>query len=393
MPKSKLWTKNFILTDLANFFMALNFYLLMVTIAAFSMDHFNASPSAAGLAASIFIIGSLASRLFAGKYLEQIGRKRALMIGLTLSLIMSVLYFSANSMFLLYIIRFLHGAGFGFTSTAGGAIAAHYIPEERFGEGIAYYMLSITMATAVGPFLGIILLTHGDFNLLLICNALFAALSLLTASFLTNSESVYNQDQLEETRGLKLSNFIALSAAPISLFCSLLYICYSSLMSFIASYGREIQLIEATGFFFLLYSIAILASRPFVGRVVDKRGENYTMYPAIVIYTAGMFLLSRAHHSVIILLAGALIGLGFGAVQSTGQTVALKMVPSHRRGLGTSTFMTFCDFGTGAGPYLFGLIISGVGYRPMYLGISVFILLSSVLYYLMHGRRSRQYLS
>ena len=59
MDKPKLLTKNFLTIAFVNFFMALSYYLLMVTISAFSVEHFHSSHSQAGLASGMFMIAAL----------------------------------------------------------------------------------------------------------------------------------------------------------------------------------------------------------------------------------------------------------------------------------------------------------------------------------------------
>ncbi|MDR1605295.1 MAG: MFS transporter [Gracilibacteraceae bacterium] len=383
--------KNFILIYLTNFFIATNFYLLMVTISSFAMDYFAASPSQGGLACSLFVIGALFARLFSGQLVERVGNKHTLVFGLGLNLVMSTLYFAVGGLGSLYAVRFLHGVGFGFSSTVAGAIVANYLPQERFGEGIAVFMLSITLATALGPFLGMLLLNTGDHTLLFFCNVAFISLGFAMSFLLTQTESPPPENPPPAPAGpMWIEAFIATGAVPISLFCGLAYMCYSSLMSFLLSYARDIGLVRAAGFFFLLYSAAILLSRPFAGRIMDKKGDNFVIYPGIAIYAVGMFILSGARHGAAILLAGALIGLGYGALQSSGQTIALKSVPPHRRALGAGTCLMFCDLGTGIGPYIFGLFISLAGYRPMYFGVACFILVTALLYHGLHGRKHRR---
>ena len=51
------------------------------------------------------------------------------------------------------------------------------------------------------------------------------------------------------------------------------------------------------------------------------------MYPAFILFTAGMLLLSSAHNSITLLLSGILIGLGFGNMQSCTQAIAVKLTP------------------------------------------------------------------
>ncbi len=110
MNKPKLWTRDFLLVTIINFLVAVIFYLLMIVISEYAMDHFGASPSEAGLAASIFVIGSLIARLFSGAWMERIGRKKLLFIGLILGLVMSVSYFEVKSNMFLFVVRLLHGA-------------------------------------------------------------------------------------------------------------------------------------------------------------------------------------------------------------------------------------------------------------------------------------------
>lgn len=75
--KTSLWTKDFIIYSITSFLTALVFFLLIITIPVYAIEEFKASQSFAGLAAGIFIIGALISRLFAGRYIETIGRKKS----------------------------------------------------------------------------------------------------------------------------------------------------------------------------------------------------------------------------------------------------------------------------------------------------------------------------
>jgi len=163
MDKPKLWTKNFLIVSTANFFLYFTFYLLMVTITIFATEKFHASPSEAGLASGIFVIGLLISRIFSGRYIDQIGWKKTLYIGFILFLITTCLYVLVNSMGFLLIIRFLNGAAMGIASTATGTIVAKIIPNERRGEGTGYYALSLTVAASIGPFLGMFITQHATF--------------------------------------------------------------------------------------------------------------------------------------------------------------------------------------------------------------------------------------
>ncbi|WP_338450235.1 hypothetical protein R4Z09_29845 [Niallia oryzisoli] len=70
MNKVKLWTKDFLIVSIANFFLYFTFYLLMVALTTFATEKFLATPSEAGLASGIFVIGTLIARLFSGKSID-----------------------------------------------------------------------------------------------------------------------------------------------------------------------------------------------------------------------------------------------------------------------------------------------------------------------------------
>ena len=87
-----------------------------------------------------------------------------------------------------------------------------------------------------------------------------------------------------------------------------------------------------------------------------------------------------------LLLAGALIGLGYGNFISCAQAISIKDVPPHRLGLATATFFIFVDLGFGIGPYILGSLVPFTEYRGLYFMMTVVILATVPLYYFLHGR-------
>ncbi|MFR1639595.1 MAG: MFS transporter [Eggerthellaceae bacterium] len=96
MPTSstKLWTKDFVLGTAVNFLIVVNYYALMVVSANYAMQTYGAPAALAGLAASIFIIGTLAARIISGRIMDRLGRKRLLVAGAVLEVVFSALYLS-----------------------------------------------------------------------------------------------------------------------------------------------------------------------------------------------------------------------------------------------------------------------------------------------------------
>lgn len=388
MTKPKLWTKDFLIDSGANFFIYFIFYLLMVTITLFASDKFNATPSEAGLASGIFVIGVLIARLFTGKSIDKVGRKKMLYIGFIFFLITTCLYFFVNNMTLLLINRFINGAGMGIASTATGTIVATIIPHERRGEGIGYYALSVVIAAAIGPFLAMFLYNHGGYSVTFALCILLIVLSFIAVFFLKVPKIQLTKEQLEKMKGFSLHNFFEVKAIPIAIVGAVIGLGYSSILTFLASFTKEIHLVDVGSFFFVVYAVFVLVSRPFTGRMFDEKGENSVMYPALFIFAIALFVLSTANQGYILLVAGALVGLGYGTLTASGQAIAIKVSPKERVGLATSTWFIFFDGGVGIGPSILGFIIPLIGYHGLYLTMGIVLLAGLVLYYLLHGRKT-----
>ena len=182
--KVKLWTKDFVMVSLSNFLLFISFYMLMVTLAVYSINKFHASQSEAGLASSIFVLGAVLVRPIAGRMIGTIGKKRLLLIGLILFLAMMLMYFPVNSLSLLLLIRFIHGFSFGIATTATGTIAADIIPAVRRGEGLGYFATSTNLAMAIGPFLGLMIAQYFSDAMIFVVTTIFSVVAVVATLFI-----------------------------------------------------------------------------------------------------------------------------------------------------------------------------------------------------------------
>ena len=368
-------------------FLYFTFFLLIATITVFATENFQATPSEAGLASGIFVLGTLVARLFAGRSIEQVGRKKMLYIGFISLLITTLLYFIVNGLMFLYVIRFLHGAALGIASTATATIVANIIPIERRGEGIGYYALSTTLAAAIGPFLGMFINQHANFNMNFVLCTILIVFSFVTSLFLDVPKGELSKEQLDKMKEFKFGNFFEAKAIPISIISAFIGLGYSGVLSFLTSYSIEIHLVDVASFFFVFYAAAILVSRPFTGRWFDTKGENFVMYPAFLLFAVGLFMISQVHQGFFLLLAGVFVGFGYGTFTSSAQAISIKVSPKERMALASSTYFIFADLGIGIGPFLLGFLIPNIGYRGLYVFLAIVVFACIVLYYFMHGRQ------
>lgn len=384
----KLWTKEFLMISLSNFLLFISFYILMVTLALFSIEQFHASESEAGLASSIFVLGAVLVRPIAGKIIGQVGKKQLLLFGLALFLIMMFLYFPVNSLPLLLLLRFIHGFAFGISTTATGTIAADIIPASRRGEGMGYFATSTNLAMAIGPFLGLIISQNFSHDVIFTVTTIFSIIAVVATLFLHIPKVDGIKRSVPREKGFRLQDYFEKSTVPIGILVLLIGFSFSSILSFLSAYAAEIHLVEASSFFFVVYAGFLLLSRPFTGRMYDLKGENSVIYPSILLFAIGMVVLSQSHHGIGILIAGAIIGVGVGTFQSSAQTIAITLAGKHRLGLATSTYFVFFDLGVGSGPFILGLVLPYIGFRGLYLSIAILVFICLFVYYFVHGRKA-----
>jgi MFS family permease len=382
VDKERLWTKNFIIIAFVNFLIYIVFYLLMAVIANFAVTKFNAGPGVAGLVSGIFIIGILAGRLAAARVVERFGSRKILIIGTFAFILTSASYFLAFSLPLLATVRFLHGIAYGIASTATGTIVAQVIPGKRRGEGISFYSMSQILATALGPFIGMSLNRNLGFTSIFLVNAGIAAAGFGLSFFISQPGSRAPLTEEAPIKGIPgISVFLELSAIPISIIVLIVGFNYSSVLSFMSLYSKEIHLEKAASFFFIVYAAVVALSRPFSGKLLDAKGPNSVVYPSLAVFALGMFLLSRAGDGFLLLLSGAVIGLGYGNFLSCGQAISIKKASPGRLGVATATYYMFLDIGFGIGPYAFGSLVDSTGYRGLYLIMAASVAATIALYF------------
>ena len=400
MTRERLWTRDFITISTIFFLVALVFYLLMVTMASYAASAFNVTESMAGLVTGIFIIGALTGRILTSNLMVRIGSKRTLYLGLVLFTIGSGLYYFAVNIPLLLGIRFLHGMSTGITLNASATLVAFMIPLSRRAEGIGYFSTASVLSTALGPFLGIFLIQNAGLGVVfgfaltmsMVSLVLAFGLGAPSAPFLPEvrgEDETGTGDSAQPRRGRVLRflfDTFEPTALPIALVILLMAFAYSSILSFITLYAKAMDMVWAASFYFVVYAAAIILTRPFMGRAMDVRGANLVAYPALLAYIGGMVLLSQAWHGMVLLLAAAVIGFGYGNFTSIAQTLAISRVPGPRISVATSTYFIFLELGLGAGPYLLGTLIAGIGYRATYLSMTGVIVVAAVFYYLFYGR-------
>ncbi|MGM0875196.1 MAG: MFS transporter [Bacillota bacterium] len=383
--KQPIWTKSFISISLSNFFIFIAFYGLLTSLPIYVVDELHRSEADAGLIVTIFLLSAIIVRPFSGKLLDDFGKKRMLMISLIIFTLCSFMYLWIDQYALLLALRFFQGIWFSIATTATGGVAADLVPIKRRGEGLGYFVMSTNLAVVFGPLIALTLIQVASFSILFLVFALLITVGLLFTA--TSKIDEIHSAVTKSKKRLQISDLIDQKALPIAFIGSLVAVAYSSVLSFLSIYAKELNLLNAASFFFVVFAVVMLIARPFSGRLFDTKGPHIVIYPALVLFLIGLVLLSVTQSTFMLLLSGAFIGLGYGTVVPSLQTLAIQATDRNRSGHATATFFTLFDTGIAAGSYILGIVATQLGYGQLYFYTAVFMIIVIVFYKLVINRK------
>ncbi|MEC2309994.1 MFS transporter [Bacillus atrophaeus] len=372
-----IWTKDFIMVVLVNLFVFVFFYTFLAVLPIYMIQELGGTESQGGLLISLFLLSAIITRPFSGPIIERFGKKRMAVIALAVFALSSFLYMPIHDFYLLLALRFFQGIWFSILTTVTGAIAADIIPMKRRGEGLGYFAMSMNLAMAIGPFLGLSLVKVISFPVFFTIFAVFISLGFFVTLLIKIPKGTETGTTVFRFSFSDMFEKGALKIAIVGLFISF---CYSSVTSFLSVYAKSIDLLNISGYFFVCFAVTMMLARPFTGKLFDRVGPGIVIYPSILIFSIGLCLLSFTNSGWMLLLSGAVIGLGYGSIVPCMQTLAIQNSPAHRSGFATATFFTFFDTGIAAGSYVFGLFVASAGFHAIYLSAGLFVLVSLVLY-------------
>lgn len=368
----KIFTKEFFLIFGALLFTALVMYALMSTVTEYATS-MGSTATIAGLVSGIYVFGGLCSRIYSGDALQRIGWRKIALVFMGIHFLACLLYFIVDNITLLIIVRFIHGLGFGASANAIVTIATAILPKKRYSEAFGYFMLGTTIAVGLGPFIGGYLY---DFTGSVGCFAaagIFSFLALIFI-FLIDVDKYDTKDKTNDDKTYNgLEKVIEFGAVPVSLFTALTSLGYVSILSFYRLYAVEVNLTTVFSWFFIIYSICLVLTRPLAGKIQDRGGDKIVCVIGIIAQSIGLLLIALVPSNITVIICAICAALGFGTLNSACTAIISRNTPEHRRSYALSTFFIFCDATIGFGPALLGLFVSSsTGYAPMYL-ISSFI--------------------
>ena len=382
----QLWNKSFILCLANNLFLFVFYFAQTTILPIYIVNELHGTLAQAGLAMTLFMASSIAVRPFSGLIIEKIGRKKALYISETLFCLFSFAYIFADNLTFLLVIRLFHGIWFSILTTVTVPIANDFIPANRKGEGMGYFVMSVNLGIVLGPLIGLSLIQQLSYQMVAAILAGIICLGFAFCFLIPVQETIKTQVKTVK-RKLSVHDFVEKKALPVSIMAMIISFSYASIMSFISTFAESKNLLAYASLFFVVFAISMMSLRPITGKIYDRKGPNFVVYPAIALFSIGLIFLSQINNVTGLMIAAVFVGMGFGSAQPCLQTLSIQHSPKARIGHATSTFFTCYDIGIALGSILLGVLIAHQGYSFAYLLCAFITALSLVFYKIFVDRK------
>ena len=369
----RIWTRGFTVLAGINLAIFFGFNITTVGIPVYAAQ-LGASDVVVGLITTALTAASLVTRPLAGYAIDRTGRRTALLAGLGIMFVVTIAFALFPLVGALLALRVIYGVGWGIGSTATSTIAADVIPRKRFAEGMGFFALSTSLAAAVAPAVGIALVQNAGAVAMIAVAAAGVGVALIGA-FTQRWEEHPRAERLGRPRLADLFDRRALLPSGIM---GLVNMAFGTITTFIALCA-ESRGVDGIYWYFVVFAAVSIASRPVIGRVIDRRGFFLPAILACLGVAVTVSILAVAQSAPVFCLGGVFAGLGVGTAMGVFQSMAVSRVEPQRRGMATATYMFGFDAGIGLGAAIGGVVAGWWGYQAMYLTMALFPLAALVI--------------
>lgn len=401
--EERLWNKDFVIVMIANTGICFCNYFFATTLPIYAQI-LTGTTAYSGLMMGVFALAAVAVRPFSGILADKYGRTKLLITGAFLCTAACVLNNFAAVLLLLLFVRVLHGIGFGMHSTASGAVAADVIPRSRLTEGIGYFGLFNTIATAVAPGIALAIIGTGEigkFGAIFKISAVVSLASMIFDCFITyERKDKHAQHSVVMPLSLRTGEdedkdlpktflgfeYAAFLPAVVSV---LVFFGISSVSSFLPLFAMEKHL-GNIGLFFTFNAAGMFLSRLLMGKVADKRGLDIVIVPGIIGMAVCLGLIPLVNSLGPLLLIGFPLGLAQGAVGPACNSLMFNRCSEKRRGTASAAFFSSVDLGFGVGSIAFGVISAAYNYDTVFWCSMVCVGLALVVYLIFVSERKQK---
>jgi len=336
---------------------SVGFYLPLAAVPMYAAAA--GSASAGGLANGALLAATVAAELATPRFVARVGYRWALSIGLVLLGAPALVLLATAALPAIVAVNAARGVGFAITVTAGGALTAQLIPQERRGEGLALVGLVGGVPSLLTLPLGAWAAVHWGFGPVFVLTAVVPLLAVATVPGLPGRATTA-AGHLGVVRSLRHgalarpATVFAASAAAAGVVVTFLPLALSHHASWVAPAALLLQPTTAT------------LGRWLAGRHGDRHGQSRLLLPGLGLSMAGVLAMAVTASDALVLAGAATFGAGFGVLQNATLSLMYARVPATGFSAVSAIWNAGYDLGMAVGAAGVALLVTAVGFGPAF---------------------------
>jgi MFS family permease len=359
-PSDRLLTPRFLMMCGFTFLVFLSAFQLLPT-APFRILDLGGTKATAGLFLGFLTYASAVTAPVTGTLADRIGKRRILIVSSVAIASLSFVYAVITDYRLMLALVVVHGFFWSGLLAASAAYVTDIVPAARRAEGISWWGLSTVVAVAVAPTIGLWIYDSGGWLLMCLVAAAINVAMAVMASSLPPEPRRPAGTTLAALRGRLVEWRVLALAGTLFLYS----FGYGGITSFVALYADRTG-VTPRALYFVVFSVAILLTRPFVARLGDRVGYRRVLLPCLLLIATGFGLLALGGGRTIFVISALVFGAGFGSAYPLFAAYVMRRVADDRRGAAFGSILAAFDTGIGTGSIGVGWIVEHHGFEAGY---------------------------
>lgn len=369
----KIWNKKFILLFITNLLMMATFYA-SVPILPIYCQQIGITGSKIGIVLTAMSVTTVLFRPFAGYILDNFNRYHVYLLFLALFCLPFLGFVAFPIYGALVAIRLYMGAVYSVCGSATTTLAGDVLPQNKVGQGVNRFALTISLGMAAGPFIGIQVQNHMS------SQASFIVLFALTVVALICVSFCRIKYPKVERKKFVLADAFYKPALPFMLNMIFIMIPFGAVIAYSSIFAQEKGLSAVIPYFYICLVAGMLISKFSTQKLIDAGKHKFLVVISLIVLLLTMgsyYIMASAVH---LLLAGFLLGLGYGILQPLFQSFVTGTTPAPKRGAANATYLLSYDIGIRIGSFVMGMFQESIGLPLGFAVTAVAYIIGGIIY-------------
>ena len=355
-----LTNRNLLLLFAASGLFFLNEMMLMPTLPLY-LSALGYSHLALGSVLGAFALGVLALRPVAGLVTDRKTRKLSLLIGMAIFIIAPPFYLISDSFIYLLCIRFFHGTGITFFTTASPTLVTDIAPAQRRGEVLGHMGIASIFSMALGPIVGVALYSRFGMPLLLTGCALVGIGGLLLVILIQEPHRQATKAAAVSYRQAVFTRIVLVASVVLFIEAQI----YGGFFTFLPLLLETVGNLNV-GLFFMIASGTMIVGRFAFAHFADVYGRGPMFFYSFLVIIASVVVVAHVDSVLLLITAALLYGLGSTICLPALTALVADTSDPQVRGRVFSFFYGAFDVGVISAGVSLGFLADLFGLREMF---------------------------